>query len=75
MLKAVDSLTVISSVIAVVILILVLRFLQKLANSVVVGKDSANEKQKINKLVTASHIIVILAFAIVQILLIFTKGP
>ena len=74
MAKAVESLTVISSVIAVVILILVLRLLRKLTNSVVVGKDSVNEKLTINKLVTASHIIVIFAFAIVQILLIFTKN-
>ena len=74
MFKAVESLTVISSVIAVVILVLVLRLLRKLTNSVVVGKDSVNEKQKINKLVTASHIIVILAFAIVQIFQIFSKN-
>ena len=58
----------VSNIISITILILVVRLLVRLTSSTEVEREVINSKNKVNKLVTASHIVLTLALSITQTL-------
>ena len=63
----------ISNFLACIILVLVVRLLTRMTKSIEVGKDKIDRKNKINSLVTATHILVTLAYSITLTIPIFEK--
>ena len=63
--KAVNSLSFISNLISCFILAMVVRFINKKIASLQYGKEGVDATFKVNKLVTASHVTITLAFLIV----------
>ena len=61
------------NLISCIILVLILRLVRKLTNRVTSGSGGATAKNKINTLITGSHIIVILICTITQTIISFTK--
>ena len=74
LLKSVNALGFISNLISCAILVLVMRLLHIKTNSVQIGKETVNEKNTVNLVVTGSHIIITLAFSISQVLPIFYRA-
>ena len=64
LLRTIDLLALVCNLVSCTILALVMRLLHKRTKSIKLGSDAVNQKNKINKLVTGSHICVTLAFAI-----------
>lgn len=65
LLQTLDYLALISNLISCVILILLLRVFRKMLAPIKFGRDSALSKQKLNKMVTISHIILILGYTVI----------
>ena len=67
------SIQLISNFFACIILVFVVRLLTKMTKKVEVGKDNLEKKNKINSFVTATHILVTVAYSITLTIPLFEK--
>ena len=72
--KTIEILCALTNLISCSILTLVIRLIYKLSKRTVVGREVVQAKNKVNAIMTASHVGVTLAFTISQTMLLFSKS-